>query len=1527
MRLFLYGWLLLLLLPFGATAQVPVAGFTASVTQGCAPLLVQFNNTSTGTNSGTTYSWNFNVGGGSVVLKSPSVTFTNPGTYTVTLVVTNPGAGGGSNTKTITNYITVIAPPAVSWTATDTTGCPPHVVSFNNTTSPASGVTYLWSFGDGSTSSATSPSHNYTTSGTYSVTLLATNSNGCSKTVVRPGNVRIWSKPQAIFAANPTTPCSVPVTVAFTSGVSGGQQPYNYAWTFGNGTTSTVINPVVTYTGAGPYSVRLIVTDGRGCADTLLKPNYIQSTNTQANFSYPVVCAGSPVTFTNTSAPVPTAAQWNFGSGAIPSTSTAISPTTTFAAPGTYSVQLITTGLGGCRDTTIKLVTIAGGPTVDFTASNTNPCSAPATVNFSNGTIGGTSYEWHFGDGGSSTATNPSHTYNRYGLFTDTLIATNAAGCTSRLIKPQYIKIRDIISKVKPNKTEGCVPLTVDFKHELETSGGTPPPPYPFGITSYSWTFGVPGATSNASQPTYTFTAPGIYTVRVTSVTSNGCTVTDSVIIKVGTKPVAGFTYAPPVQCANQPIQFTNTSTGAQDYRWEMGNGITRTETSPEYSYPEPGTYTVILKAFNNGCYDSMKITNAVTINPPNATFEVNYNCDTPKKVEFVNQSLGATSQLWNFGDGSSSTVAQPFHTYASLGNYTVTLITFNSTYGCSDTLEKAITLISGTASFVADDTTICTGDTVRFTGSFAGGTATRYKWGFQSGSTWIYDTASRVTNAHKFTTRGKFGVQLIVTNAIGCPDTVTRAGYITAARPLVGFKVSDSVGCVPFKPLFTDTSKNAPGVAGAIRNWRWGNGATSTVLKDTTSYTYNTAGNYTVTLLVTDSLGCTDSLTKVAYVSARKPRADFTINDTSACGGQQILFTNTTVGTAPFTTLWSFGNGATSTVTQPLYAYSAAGSYNVKLVVTDAAGCKDSITKTPAVTVTRPVASFSVSDSQAICPPLLAQFTNTSTNGASSYSWNFNNGSTSVLPNPSVVYTAIGLYPARLVAYDAQGCTDTAYRNIRVLGFAGALTYSPLQGCSPLQVQFNTTVFNAPSLIWDFDDGVTAVATGNTTTHKYNAPGAYVPRLLISDGNGCVTSSTGLDTIKVDGIRPGFINTPACLGSPITFTDTSRSFFSNITSRIWRFPNGLISTALNPTHPANGTGSFAVVLISRNANGCTDSITQQVNITPPPVINAGGDTSVCLNDAVSLGATGGVSYLWSPAFSLSNAGIPNPKASPTANTTYSVTGTDANGCTGKDSVFVRVKTKTTAATGGDVKVCAGSSVQLTGMGGTQYNWSPAGSLDNPASATPFAKPAQNTTYSVIVREGSCIPDTAQVKVVVNPTPKVDAGPDLTLVSGSSITIVTNSVDAEIFRWTPAENLGCPDCAATSASPAVTTTYRLLGTNKYGCSDSDEVTILVQCNGSQAFIPNTFTPNGDGENDMFYPHGSGITQVVNMRIYNRWGEVVFQKSNFMMNDKSAGWDGSFKGQPLPPDAFIYTIDALCPNGENISWKGDVTLIR
>lgn len=197
----------------------------------------------------------------------------------------------------------------------------------------------------------------------------------------------------------------------------------------------------------------------------------------------------------------------------------------------------------------------------------------------------------------------------------------------------------------------------------------------------------------------------------------------------------------------------------------------------------------------------------------------------------------------------------------------------------------------------------------------------------------------------------------------------------------------------------------------------------------------------------------------------------------------------------------------------------------------------------------------------------------------------------------------------------------------------------------------------------------------------------------------------------------------------------------------------------------------------------------------------------------------------------------------------------------------------------------------------------------------------------VVATEGSCIPDTNYVDVIVHPKPTVKATGEATIIAGKSTPIDASGNLIKKFLWAPVESLSCSDCPSPFASPTRTTTYTITAYTEFECADSAKVTITVLCDESQLFIPNTFTPNGDGMNDVFYPRGTGLDKIITFRVYNRWGEIVYDRSEFKLNDKTNGWDGTYKGSNLPPDVFVYMVEARCDNGDLLKLKGDITLIR
>jgi gliding motility-associated-like protein len=194
-------------------------------------------------------------------------------------------------------------------------------------------------------------------------------------------------------------------------------------------------------------------------------------------------------------------------------------------------------------------------------------------------------------------------------------------------------------------------------------------------------------------------------------------------------------------------------------------------------------------------------------------------------------------------------------------------------------------------------------------------------------------------------------------------------------------------------------------------------------------------------------------------------------------------------------------------------------------------------------------------------------------------------------------------------------------------------------------------------------------------------------------------------------------------------------------------------------------------------------------------------------------------------------------------------------------------------------------------------------------------------------REGTCQEYIDSITVVVHPIPFFDAGYDEIINYGSSVMLHPTRTGIDHVQWRSDSTLSCLDCFEPIARPTYTTVYYATGYSEFGCEATDSLTVRVRCNGDSVFIPNTFTPNGDGLNDYFFPRGKGIDHISSMRIFNRWGELVFERQNFPINDEKSGWDGSFKGRQLPPDVYMYSISTRCESGEPVSWKGDITLIR
>lgn len=1578
---------------FLSTAQ-PVAQFSATPLAGCAPLVVNFHDESTGSPT----QWKWDLGNSTVsFLQHPAATYFNPGVYTVKLVVQN-AAGKDSVTKV--QYITVHALPSVNFSATPTNGCFPLPVQFTNMSTPGSGTitAILWDFGDGNTSTAANPSHIYTAGGNYNISLMITNSNGCTKTLTRTNFISISDGVHAAFTNNTPLSCTAPETVNFQN-QSTGTGTLNYQWNFGDGNTSTAQNPSHTYTVAGSYTVQLIVINSNGCRDTATHVSSINIGTVHAGFSEPSnICAGTAVTFTNTSSPAPASVLWSFGDATF---STDLNPVKVYATGGTYTVKMVS-DFGGCKDSVTKSITVLPKPSTAFAGTSLTSCSVPHTVNFTNTSAGAATYEWIFGDGGTSTDAAPSHTYTTPGNYTVTLISTNANGCTDTLVKTDYVKIKLPEVTINDLPQKDCAPLTWTF---TSTVNSTEP------VTGYQWDFGD-GNTSTAATPTHIF-PPGIYDIQLIITTASGCTDTVKVVagIKSSEKPHVNFSANPRDVCAEFPVVFTDLTTGdSTDWHWDFGDGSTSAEQNPQHIYNDTGLFSIQLIVGNDGCYDTLRINNYVHIKAPIAIFATSFNCDLPYVRNFTDQSIGADEWNWDFGDGTTSTVQHPSHTYTTPGVYTVTLVVKNHSTGCEYTKRAQVVIADETAEFTAVQPEVCRNTSATFNAvtHYPGGIV-NFQWDFGDGA-----TATGSTVAHTYVQAGNFSVRLIITDAAGCKDTLVRNNYIRVNGPVANFTSSVPGSCLNTAITFTDQT-TTDGIHN-LNQWTWhyGDGITDVVTSGPFTHSYTSAGIYDVSLVVRDTYGCTDSISKPALLVISTPVADFATTDTSSCPNKPITFVNNSTGPG-LTYHWDFGDGNTSNVAAPVHSYAAEGEYTVHLSIVDQYGCTSDITRPTYIKIYYPVANFTVSDSVSTCPPLVVQFTNTSLHQVS-YQWDFGDGTFSTAESPSHFYNVAGSYTAKLTITGAGGCTSVKTKPIIIRGPRGSFTYGDITGCKPLTVNFVATTQDRTSFIWDFNDGTTIPTTDSVISHTYTIAGVYVPKMILKDAAGCTVPITGPDTIVVNGVSAAFTADTLlrCTNGSVVFTNETMSN-DIITDYLWNFGDGNTSTEESPSHfyaaegiytpqliahtlmgcvdtlngsvpvkvvrtpqisttqSANGcvplsmnftgnllngdtsaiawqwnfsngntvsgqtinpmvftnAGVYTGILYATNSSGCKDTADVSLEAYGIPVISAGADKMICLGTGQTITATGGATYSWGPATGLSCTTCPAPVASPTGLTQYIVTGFSEHGCKSQDTMYVSVKYPFHMQKGPGDTLCVGESAVLTASGAYSYSWSPSAGLSSTTAPTVTAHPNTSTTYQLIgTDDAGCFKDTAYFKVKVYPIPTVTAGTDKTINVGQAITLTpTISPDVSSVVWTPSTYVTSSVYPSISVKPTEDMQYKVKVKNAGGCTAESMITIHVLCNGANVFIPNTFSPNGDGANEAFYPRGTGLFSIKVARVFNRWGEIVYEKNDFQPNNASAGWDGTYKGQKLAPDVFVYMFEIVCDNNTTLVYKGNIALIR
>ncbi|HTN18293.1 MAG TPA: gliding motility-associated C-terminal domain-containing protein [Chitinophagaceae bacterium] len=469
--------------------------------------------------------------------------------------------------------------------------------------------------------------------------------------------------------------------------------------------------------------------------------------------------------------------------------------------------------------------------------------------------------------------------------------------------------------------------------------------------------------------------------------------------------------------------------------------------------------------------------------------------------------------------------------------------------------------------------------------------------------------------------------------------------------------------------------------------------------------------------------------------------------------------------------------------------------------------------------------------------------------------------------------------------------------------------------------------------------DGVPATPVSITTdaSGRYTLTGlkgGSYTTFTITNKYGCKSIAYYGPVDLVDPAPPGppvTNNGPLCVNVEAVLT---APFIADATYS-WTGPDGFSSTDRNPTFTTTENSGGTYTLRVQVGECIYKPSTTNLIITPTPKHQQFNDIYVlCQNTdlVVNVLREPGITYIWSgnginqvdQPLKISNVQFSDVGR-------YYLTASTDNGCTATDSLVLQVDKRPSFAIVSDTAVCAVDSAALfVNSDAPSIKWSPATGLGRPESFVTKAKPEQTTTYTATVASGNACPDTSgKVTVGVIPTPSV-RGYDTTVRMNIPYTVLpVFSEDVVKWIWEPTDSLSCGNCPAPVFNSSRDMTYVVKGVNKEGCVGRDEVTVRVFCDGANVTMPNAFTPNGDGSNDVFYVRGTGFT-VKSFSIYNRLGQLVFSRENFLPNDPRSGWDGTQNGQQVSDAAgFVYMLEAVCLNSKNapILIKGTVLMIK
>ena len=900
--------------------------------------------------------------------------------------------------------------------------------------------------------------------------------------------------------------------------------------------------------------------------------------------------------------------QWYADGLPIGSNSTGIFPGYTIQNPDdTVIIKLKTTSQYGCKPDSIQhqFITVITAQ-AKFSKDTSFGCG-PLPVSFTNTSSilnNAIQYFWNFGNGITSNLIQPGTViFNSSPFFNDTVyrITLKAYNGCDTTVWTDSVKIRsNPRARFGVDTTFGCSPFTVQINN---TSPGGP--------NTYYWDFGNgdKDTTNTNGIFNYTYhTGNTVDTFKIRLIAENQCRRdTQTINVRVAPnsiRPLINVSSSQLFGCAPHTVTFNNNTSGATGYTWNFGDNTptivtNNNQNSVVHTFTGAGVFTITID-ITNGCSDTTVFRQVTVYAKPAASFTTNaaFYCagDT---VRVVNTSSNATNYQWFWRDGSNSSGINPVHVYTQGGNYSIFLQaerTNSSGLVCYDTIVRPVTILAKPVVTVQSNINAINCAPFGLVVSAPGIINENVSWYFYDSTVTPSIIVTTGINAqYSFNKPGTFYVKMIAVNAAGCKDS-TIISFTVRGKAVASFEPGNLAVCTRDTTVAYVNTSTYNGTDPINYKWSVDNVLLSANGNFTHRFTVLPAALlpkvFDVSLIVSNTVGCSDTASATLQMNPLA-KAQFTISNPNDCVPFKPVIINASAYTSSYT--WLLNGVTVSNVANPNIAITQSSTpYVLTLVANNVYGCKPDTMSVSFTSRARPGAAFSLSDTLG-CTGILNVATNNTTTNASSYTWNWGDGTpNSFLNHPTHLYTNNGQYLITLVASDGV-CTDTTEQLVKVsvkpvVDFAA----DQILTCDTAKVHFTNLSTNAANYVWSFGDGTTSTAINPTKNYPPNSI-PYTVKLVASSNFGCRDSAVKANLIlaKVPPAAGFFISPSPLITVPnYTFGFNNLTLNSSNYKYLWSLGDGTFASTRDVTHKYADTGNYLIRLIVLDTvTNCPDTI------------------------------------------------------------------------------------------------------------------------------------------------------------------------------------------------------------------------------------------------------------------------------------------------------------------------------------------------